>query len=226
MGNTYHAKTIRTYTNGWSFEPATLDDIPAMLEIEKLYFETKIAFTEDQLKAWIEFNPNMFYVVKKDNHVEAFTAIAPITEECYGKLQDGLLNDMKYFKSEDFASDRSLKYCYFADIATRSKNDKNTCLPTDSLLIFVGIVSILLDKNKKNGASYVATTPVTNEGVTGAKLFGFKINGKDNPQKEINCFVNVDLVRENAMAVIDFMNRMLIKRGITEIEHIQGLEKR
>ena len=66
MENTYEVKTVRTYMNGWSFEPATIEDIPAMLEIEKLYFDKKIAFTKEQLEAWIGFNSNMFYVVKKD----------------------------------------------------------------------------------------------------------------------------------------------------------------
>lgn len=221
-------KTIK-FTNGWSFEPATLDDIPGMIEIENCYFNESIAFTEPQLRAWIEYNPNMFYVVKKGEQVEAFTAVAPITEECYANLKTGIKKDMSQFKPEDFSQDRKLTYCYFADIATRTAKNKGTedYSPIASCITFIGIVSILLENSK-----FVATTPVTDDGCKAASQFGFSIDGEFpvkpeyKPKKEENCFVQVDKIRERAEKILKIFRAQLGKKSISIVEQQPGNQVR
>lgn len=213
-------RTIK-FSGGWSFAPATQDDVDAMIEMEKKVFEEEIAFTEPQLRAWIEYNPNMFYVVKKGEQVEAFTAIAPITKECYESLKTATKKDMSEFKAEDFSPTRDFKYCYFADIVARTATKKGTSEydPSASNICFLGVVPIILENS-----TYVATTPVTEDGRQAAQIFGFSKDGQFPVKPEFkpdqlhqNYFVQiVPEITKRAKLALGFMRARLKGNDIEE----------
>ena len=161
----------------YDFKAATIEDIAKMVAIEEEFFENGIAYTADFISTWMQYNPNMFYVVKdSDGTVKAFTILVPITEACYEKLKRNEITDMISFKEEDVLNSIQSEYYYFADIASSKKD------PLASFSLLKGIQKFLGDN-----AHYIATTPITDDGVRISIRFGFGPQVK----KGENCFVEV-----------------------------------
>lgn len=161
----------------YPFTVATFEDVEGIVDIEKNFFEKGVAYTADFIEDWMNYNPNMFYVVKDRNDVvRAFTILVPITKECYMALKKNEITDMNEFKKEDVLVTTQSEYYYFADIAATNKE------PLAAVSILNGI-QIYLCQN----AHYVATTPITNDGERVSKIFGF------GPlvEKGKNCFLEI-----------------------------------
>lgn len=147
----------------YPFSIATGEDVKGIIEIEKNFFDKGVAYTEDFIQDWMNYNPNMFYVVKDNNNVvKAFTILVPVTEQCYQALIKNEITDMNQFQKEHVLNEIQSKYYYFADIAASNKD------PFASVSLLNGI-QIYLCEN----AQYVVTTPITNDGERVCQLFGF-----------------------------------------------------
>jgi len=75
-----------------TFSKASRKDIPACVELSQKTFpnlQQGIASVETRL-AWLEKNPDLFYVVKRENEVVGYTAIIPMEPE---KIQRILANE-------------------------------------------------------------------------------------------------------------------------------------
>jgi len=161
----------------YDFTVATINDVDGIVEIEKKYFESGIAYTSEFIKKWINYNPNMFYVVKdKNNNIKAFTILVPITQDCFNKLRRNEINDMNQFEESDILQTVQSEFYYFADIATFNKE------PLSTVSLLNGI-----QKHLCANAHYVAATPITDDGLRISKIFGF------GPilEKGKNCFVEI-----------------------------------
>ena len=161
----------------YDFTIATTEDIESIVEIEKKYFEKSVAYTSEFIRKWIDYNPNMFYVVKdRNNNIKAFTILVPITEVCFNKLSRNEINDMNQFEKSDVLQTAQSEFYYFADIATFNKD------PLSTVSLLNGIQKYLC-----NYAHYVAATPITDDGLRISKIFGF------GPilERGKNCFVEI-----------------------------------
>lgn len=154
----------------YQFRQAIKEDIPKMIEIENQFFGKDIAFREDFLEEWLQYNPKMFYVVtNKENKVLAFTILVPVSKNLYQDLKTGKVRDMIGFTKQDVSKDLQSEYYYVADIATDNQNVKV------SLILLKGLMEFLGDN-----AHWVLTTPVTKEGFSICKTFGFKALEDEN----------------------------------------------
>ena len=161
----------------YSFEVATKEDVESMIRIEETFFEKGVAYNKEFILKWMEYNPYMFYKVEDRNgSLKAFTILVPITADCYHSLVRGEMNDMISFREEDVLKETKSEYYYFADIAAASKD----ALASYSIL---NGIQIYLCQN----AHYVATTPLTEDGIRICELFGF------GPvlEKGKNCFLEI-----------------------------------
>lgn len=156
-----------------SFENASSNDIKAIAEIEHEYFEEGVAYTEEFIKKWMEYNPNIFWVVKDEvGKVVAHTILVPVTEECYEKLYQNEIHDMIEFRETDVLQDEDSDYYYTASIAVEKEyRSRLTVVNT----LFVGIISYF-----SQHGSRIITTPITTDGLKITKSLGYRaIDGKD-----------------------------------------------
>lgn len=162
----------------YKFTKARVEDIKQMVEIEQLFFENGIAYTEAFIENWMSYNDNMFYVIRnKKEQIKGFTILVPITKECYQLLLNNEIKDMMEFKKEYVLQTIQSEYYYFADVAVNKQD------PLAALSI-LNEIQIFLCRN----AHYVATTPITDDGERVCHFFHFgpKI------EKGQNCFLEID----------------------------------
>lgn len=151
------------------FQNATCEDIPQILAIEEEFFQKDIAFTEEFLKKWFNYNPNMFYVVKGvKGNVEAFAILVPVTENLYRQLQNGKVHDLSQFSRDEVKNTVKAEYYYIADIAASSRKTGPSIELIRGMIKFLG-----------HNTHWVIATPVTNDGFQLCKTMGFKSGDHD-----------------------------------------------
>lgn len=158
----------------YNFEKANIKDAKAISNIEKEYFEEGIAYTEEFIKDWMNYNPEMFWVVRDElGIVKAHTILVPVTRECYQRLYKNQIHDMLEFKKEDVLQTEQADYYYTASIAITK--DVINKLKVSSVLLS-GIICYFYEHGER-----IITTPITEAGLSITKSLGYSaINGIDD----------------------------------------------
>ena len=178
-------------------------DIPQIMALEEKFFSSGVAYLEDDVRKWMTYNPNMFYVVKDDlGCIRAFTIMAPITKECYMKFRNGIVTDMNEFELSDLLVSLQSDYYYFADVVS----DKKDAIA--AMILFNNILPIIW-----NNTHYVVTTPITDAGRNKARKLGAK-NNLGGYELSLNkpCYVEVPESRERAENLIRQANKILARK--------------
>ena len=185
------------------FDIAKESDIPEIMTIEETFFATGVSYTEENIRKWMNYNPNMFYVIRNNiGQVKAFTIIAPITEECYNKFKNGSISDMNQFELSDIEVTLQSDYYYFADVAALEKD------AIASMLLFKNILPIMWEHTH-----YIVTTPITEEGKNKAKRLGAKnITGENYLELNKPCYIEVATCKSIAQKYIGTIEKILSRR--------------
>lgn len=158
----------------YKFDSATLKDAKVIADIETEHFEDGIAYTEEFIRNWMNYNPNMFYVVRDENGgVVAHIILVPVTDLCYDRLRLNEIHDMSEFTIADVLPENNSDFYYTASIAIRKELNKSFGI---SVALMNGIATFFNEHGK-----CVITTPITPEGLKITMNMGYKsINGIDN----------------------------------------------
>lgn len=157
----------------YKFQIANIDDAKAIADIESEHFDEGIAYTEDFVKNWMNYNSEMFYVVKDENgNVVAHTILVPVTSECYDKLRKNLVHDMLEFNKDDVLDNKDSDYYYAASIAVKKEAIRK-------ISVLSSLISGIIQYFSEYG-HYIITTPITKAGLTITQSLGYKaINGEN-----------------------------------------------
>ena len=176
-------------------------DIDGIMAIEENFFKEKeISYKREDIIKWMNFNRNMFYVVRDtNNQVVAFTILVPITEDCYCKFKQGKNNDLDKLQLGDIVPYMESDYYYFADVACLNK-DANA-----SMIIFRTVLPFLIENTK-----YIVTTPVTKEGqIKASKLCAKNTFGESSLELGVPCYIKVEEAIETAKRMIAITDKFI-----------------
>jgi len=185
------------------FDLANEYDIEGIMEIEENFFQSGVAYKKEDIIKWMNYNPNMFYVVRdSEGRVKAFTIIAPITEECYKKFKSGIITDMNEFELSDIMITLQSDYYYFADVASKQKD------AIAAMILFNNILPIIWENTH-----YVVTTPITDAGRNKARKLGAKnSNGEELLTLNVPCYIEVASSKEKAQRLIEQAKKILARQ--------------
>jgi len=113
-----------------TFSKASREDIPILIEIGTTTYpgiQQGMASLETRL-SWLKKNPDIYYVVRKDNETVGYTAIIPMKPEKIRKIlaNEEFMKDVKPEEIEEFKPGSPL-HVYLATMRTKlgiSKNEK------------------------------------------------------------------------------------------------------
>ena len=168
------------------FELANLTDAKAIAAIESEYFAEGIAYTEEFIKDWMLYNPEMFYVVRDETGtVMAHTILVPVTKECYECLHQNLIHDMLEFQKKDVLQTKQSNYYYTASIAIHKDAIKKLSVSSELLS---GIICYFYEYGHR-----IITTPITKAGLSITKSLGYNaINGVDSLNNNYEIIIGVE----------------------------------
>ncbi len=113
-----------------TFSKAGREDIPTLIEIGTATYpgiQQGIASLETRL-SWLDKNPDIYYVVRKDGEIAGYTAIIPMNQEKIRKIlaNEEFMKDVKPEEIEEFKPGSPL-HIYLSTMRTKlgiSKNEK------------------------------------------------------------------------------------------------------
>ncbi len=113
-----------------TFSKAGREDIPTLIEIGTATYpgiQQGIASLETRL-SWLDKNPDIYYVVRKDGEIAGYTAIIPMKQEKIRKIlaNEEFMKDVKPEEIEEFKPGSPL-HIYLSTMRTKlgiSKNEK------------------------------------------------------------------------------------------------------
>ena len=69
-------------------------DIEEAVGLDKLVYDKQYSGTVERCLEWAKVNPDIYIMIKENDHVVAYANIMPVTGECYMQLRSGSFLDM------------------------------------------------------------------------------------------------------------------------------------
>ena len=190
-----------------TFSKARREDIPACVKISQKTFPNLrqgITSIETRL-AWLEKNPDLFYVVKRENEVVGYTAILPMEPEKIERIlaNKEFLKDMKPEEILEFKPGKPL-HVYVMTMVTKPGISKAKKRAYGSSLI-AGLVTAITELGKKGIIiDMLYGRSDTFDGIRAMKHIGFtQILSTTNMQNFILKIQESNLFREYRQALIE-----------------------
>ncbi len=190
------------------FTSAKIDDIAAMVEIEKEYFASYgRAYNEEFMLRWYRHNPDMFYVLKTAyDEILAFAILTPVTEKLYGDIRSGKVADLFDFPESEVPRNFASDYFFIADVVTSREKCKSQTEAVKLRLQYENIIVLY------NNAKKVLTSSATKEGLKAMKAAGFEEVASEEFEGQKN-FISELIITEKIYQ--ELMQRFEIFLGIT-----------
>jgi N-acetylglutamate synthase-like GNAT family acetyltransferase len=159
-----------------TFSKAAREGIPACVELSKKTFpdlQQGIASVETRL-AWLEKNPDLFYVVKRDDEVVGYTAIIPMKPEKIQKIlvNEEFIKDVQPEEIQEFQPGPPL-HIYAMTMITKPNISKGKKRAYGSSLV-AGLITAITELGKKGVTIHtIYGRSETVDGIRALKRIGF-----------------------------------------------------
>ncbi len=197
-----------------TFSKASREDIPTLIEIGTTTYpgiQQGIASLETRL-SWLDKNPDIYYVVRKDDETVGYTAIIPMKPEKIRKIlaNEEFMKDVKPEEIEEFKPGSPL-HVYLSTMRTKlgiSKNEKRAY----GVRLIGGLISTLIEMID-NGIN-IDTLYARSETVDGIRLLkhlGFTEISQTKDYKNFALKLN-----NGGMQTLEKYKQAIIRRNMPE----------
>ena len=203
-----------------TFSKASREEIPLLIEIGTTTYpgiQQGIASLETRL-SWLDKNPDIYYVVRKDDETVGYTAIIPMKPEKIRKIlaNEEFMKDVKPEEIEEFKPGSPL-HVYLATMRTKlgiSKNEKRAY----GVRLIGGLITTLI-KMIDNGIN-IDTLYARSETVDGIRLLkhlGFTEISQTKDYKNFALKLN-----NGGMQTLEKYKRAIVRRNMP-VEQFKAL---
>jgi hypothetical protein len=197
-----------------TFSKASREDIPTLIEIGTTTYpgiHQGIASLETRL-SWLDKNPDIYYVVRKDGEIAGYTAIIPMKQEKIRKIlaNEEFMKDVKPEEIEGFKPGSPL-HVYLSTMRTKlgiSKNEKRAY----GVRLIGGLITTLIEMID-NGIN-IDTLYARSETVDGIRLLkhlGFTVISQTKDYKNFALRLN-----NGGMQSLEKYKQAIIRRNMPE----------
>lgn len=174
---------------------ATLNDIGAIVEIDRRYFRRADIVDEEVFRTWQRRNNSVFTVIRTDKEVAGYYALLPLKSKALQSIIDGTLRE-KDIKPRDILDKkqvRRIQAIYFYSVAMTHRYSKATWLLLQHLECYLETLVT------EGCLSVIYAVAATGEGEKLLRKLGFQKlkDGNQRPGKHPLYSRNLSHVRES-----------------------------